>query len=122
MLGQGGFPGAVVPQHGYKVPFMKDLIQFQNVSFSYNQGVEDTEPVAVLHNVSLSVQEGDFVAVLGHNGSGKSTLAKHIMMGGVLPEFVHLHVLQGAVHPLPDLAGLNAQVLRPMSAWADAVL
>ena len=57
---------------------MKDLIQFQNVSFSYNQGVEDTEPVAVLHNVSLSVQEGDFVAVLGHNGSGKSTLAKHI--------------------------------------------
>ena len=29
---------------------MKDLIQFQNVSFSYNQGVEDTEPVAVLHN------------------------------------------------------------------------
>lgn len=31
-----------------------------------------------LSNVSLSVDKGDFVAVLGHNGSGKTTLARHI--------------------------------------------
>lgn len=57
---------------------MNELIRFQNVSFEY-AGVEDeSDPVAVLHNVTLAINEGDFVAVLGHNGSGKSTMAKHI--------------------------------------------
>lgn len=30
----------------------------------------------VLNNLNLAVEEGEFVAVIGHNGSGKSTLAK----------------------------------------------
>lgn len=57
---------------------MSELIQFQNVSFEYNHDDDESETVAVLHNIDLSVEQGDFVAVLGHNGSGKSTLAKHI--------------------------------------------
>ncbi len=57
---------------------MKKLIQFKQVSFEYNHESEEEEPVAVLHDITLSIKEGDFVAVLGHNGSGKSTLAKHI--------------------------------------------
>ena len=32
----------------------------------------------VLKDISLSVPEGQFLAVLGHNGCGKSTLAKHL--------------------------------------------
>ena len=52
---------------------MSALIEFQNVSFRYTEGRRD-----ILKNISLSVEAGDFVAVLGHNGSGKSTLAKHI--------------------------------------------
>lgn len=57
---------------------MDELIQFQNVSFEYTNNEEGKPPVPVLHDVTLSIKQGEFVAVLGHNGSGKSTLAKHI--------------------------------------------
>ncbi len=49
------------------------LVSMHNVSYRYE---EDTRQ-AVDH-VSMSIEQGEFVAVLGHNGSGKSTLAKMI--------------------------------------------
>ena len=55
---------------------MKDvIIKAEDVRFSYVTA-EGVAPI-VLDGVSLSIEEGSFVAVLGHNGSGKSTLAKH---------------------------------------------
>ena len=55
---------------------MKDaIIHAEDVRFSYVTA-EGVAPI-VLDGVSLSIEEGSFVAVLGHNGSGKSTLAKH---------------------------------------------
>ncbi len=53
------------------------MIQIKNLSFSYHKEAADGEN-KVLDNVSLTIKEGEFVAVLGHNGSGKSTLAKHL--------------------------------------------
>jgi zinc transport system ATP-binding protein len=44
-------------------------LEFEGVSFTYGR-------VPILHQVSLSVHEGEFVAVVGANGSGKTTLMK----------------------------------------------
>ena len=52
---------------------MAVIIETRELSFRYS---EDS-PLA-LEDVTLSIEEGSFTAVLGHNGSGKSTLAKHL--------------------------------------------
>ncbi len=61
-----------------------DLIKFENVSFSYDTEDENGTPKSekVLENFNLSIEQGSFVAILGHNGSGKSTVAK--LTNGIL--------------------------------------
>lgn len=48
-------------------------ILLKDVSFTYEEA-----PSPALSEISVSIRQGEFVAVLGHNGSGKSTLAKLI--------------------------------------------
>ena len=48
------------------------MIRVEHLTYQY----PDTDTAAV-KDVSLHIEKGSFVAVLGHNGSGKSTLAKH---------------------------------------------
>ena len=54
---------------------MSEIIRTENLCFSYENDGEKTE--SALDNISISVKQGEFVALLGHNGSGKSTIAKH---------------------------------------------
>lgn len=57
-------------------------ILLDNVTYSYNIG--DAYRVDALKGLSLHIEEGAFVALVGHNGSGKSTLAK-LLNGLLLP-------------------------------------
>ncbi len=62
----------------------RDIIEIKNVSFVYKSHSEDRADVQALEDVSLSIRQGEFIAVLGRNGSGKSTLAK-LMNALILP-------------------------------------
>ncbi len=58
---------------------MKDyIIKTENLSFTYDDGNEDksSAEIPALDGVNISIERGEYVAILGHNGSGKSTLAK----------------------------------------------
>ncbi len=59
---------------------MKNIVlEVKNLSYEY-PGDEETPAVKALRDVSFSIEEGSFTAILGHNGSGKSTLAKLLCM------------------------------------------
>ena len=54
------------------------MIEIRNVKYKYSEEM----PRYALNGINLTLQEGEFTAILGHNGSGKSTLAK--LLNGIL--------------------------------------
>lgn len=63
---------------------MSDIIKLDGVSFGYADP-ETEQKTKIFDNLSLLIEEGSFVAVLGHNGSGKSTLSR-LLNGMILPD------------------------------------
>ena len=53
------------------------MLSGKNVSFKYAAYDKNESPVPALDGIDISIEAGEFAAILGHNGSGKSTLAKH---------------------------------------------
>lgn len=57
------------------------IIKIKDVIYEYlkrNEQGEVEEAVQAVNGVTIDIEQGEFVAILGHNGSGKSTLAKHL--------------------------------------------
>lgn len=55
---------------------MSAIIKLQNVTFDYPSG--DVKQIRALESLSLTIEEGEYIALIGPNGSGKSTLARHL--------------------------------------------
>ena len=57
------------------------MIQIKNLIhkyMTYGDSEEEVQEIKAIDDLNLSVQKGEFIAILGRNGSGKSSLAKHI--------------------------------------------
>ena len=51
-------------------------IELSKVTFTYSQGTPFER--RALENISVSIEKGEIVAIIGHTGSGKSTLVQHL--------------------------------------------
>src|SRR5215831_2342111 len=80
------------------------LIEIQDVRKTYRRG---TEEVKVLDGLGLTIDEGDFVALMGPSGSGKTTLLN--LIGGIDQPTSGEIVVNG--EPIGKLSG------RPLAAW-----
>ncbi|MEC1178148.1 energy-coupling factor ABC transporter ATP-binding protein [Metasolibacillus meyeri] len=70
---------------------MTEILSFHNVTFSYTP--EDETARKAVQNISFNVQQGEWIAIVGHNGSGKSTIAK-LMNGLLFPAEGEVRVLR----------------------------
>ncbi|MFH1328888.1 MAG: ABC transporter ATP-binding protein [Candidatus Bathyarchaeota archaeon] len=75
------------------------MIKVENISFAYPMDVK------ALEDVSVEINEGEFVAVMGENGAGKTTLAKHLN-GLLKPDFGRV-LIDGVDTRISSVASLS---------------
>lgn len=75
---------------------MKEILSLENVHYSYTTSSEEMNKA--VDGVSFTVNDGEWIAIVGHNGSGKSTLAK-LMIGLLFPEEGNVNVFLEKLTP-----------------------
>lgn len=55
---------------------MSSVIETKNLTYAYSKGMPD-EKIAV-NDISIAIEKGEFVGIIGHTGSGKSTFIQHL--------------------------------------------
>ena len=91
---------------------MAEVISAHELEFAYSSIDEEGNSVLgdkVIDNITLHIEEGSFVAILGHNGSGKSTLAKN-MNAILLPTGGKMYVCDMDTADEDNLFDIRSQV------------
>lgn len=70
---------------------MTEILSFNHVTFSYTPEVPEARNA--IEDVTFAVNEGEWIAIVGHNGSGKSTLAK-LMSGLLFPKEGEVRIMR----------------------------
>lgn len=84
------------------------FIHAKDLWYTYHE--EDTNAMPVLRGLSLDIQKGEYVAILGHNGSGKSTFAK--LLNSILEADAGTLIVAGHELTSPDLTEDEVYELR----------
>ena len=61
------------------------MIKIENLTYAYPTNEDQKEKKLALDNLSIDINKGEFIAILGHNGSGKSTLGK-LLNAQIVPD------------------------------------
>ena len=72
-------------------------LEVKNVTAGYGKNIDGTPKFTALHDVSLTVERGKVVGIIGESGCGKSTLAR--VIAGLLPAFKGEVVFDGKILP-----------------------
>ena len=108
---------------------MSEIIRVENLSYIYNQGMPDE--TKALDDVSFTVEEGDFVGIIGSTGSGKSTLISHfnglnrptsgrVLVDGMDVRDIRKEELRCRIGVVPQKAMLFKGTIRSNLLWGNA--